>query len=197
MTGGLLRCAVAAALSLLFAVLGPASTGFAHTELANALPAAGTALAKTPGSVQLNFTEPIDAELARVVVLGPEGRDLAVGGARQSGPGLIQPIAAPAQAGTVEVAYRVVSLDGHPVSGTYTFDVLRGDPAAGAPSDGGAPDQGAAGAGGDAAAPAGGSMAGLLLGAGAVLLVVAVGGVLARRRSRTAAPAPQTSPPTP
>jgi copper resistance protein C len=190
MSGGVLRAAAVAAALVSAVVFGAPGTAYAHTELDNAVPAAGSRLEATPGSVQLTFTEPVDADLAQVVVLSPDGQDLAVGPARQSGPGVIQPVSAMARAGTVRVAYRVVSLDGHPVSGSYTFDVLHGDPGAAVPP------------GGDTAVPQGGGEAvgglptGLLLGAGAVLLAVAGGAVVARRRARSPRPTPQTIPPT-
>ena len=180
MTGGLLtRCAGAVAGVLLAGgvAVGSALPAYAHTELANSIPAAGVTVATTPGSVQLNFTEPIDAELADVVVRAPDGRNLAVGPARQSGPGLMQPITASPEAGQVQVAYRVVSLDGHPVSGTFTFRVQRGDPEAAGAGAGGVGSGGSGdGVGGDV------SLAGPLLGAGAVAAVVVAGAVLARRR---------------
>ena len=179
MTGGLLRCAAAAVLALLFAATGGASTAFAHTELTNAVPAAGVSLERTPGSIQLSFTEPIDAGLASVVVLGPNGESLTVGPPRQSGPGLMQPLTASHEPGRIRVAYRVVSLDGHPVSDSYSFTVLTGDPNAPvAPqaqnTPGGTPT-------GDT-----GLSTGLLVG-GAVVLALLVGGALvARRRARPA-----------
>jgi copper resistance protein C len=163
---------------------------YAHTELDNAIPAAGVVLPKTPGSVQLNFTEPIDAELADVVVRAPDGRNLVVGPPRQSGPGLMQPIAPTVRAGKLEVAYRVVSLDGHPVSGSFTFRVQNADPNAADPGDGASGGGGAAG-GGDTGS--GVSLAGPLLGAGAVGAVVLAGAVLARRRREQVAPPHPTS----
>lgn len=196
MDGGLLSRAVVTVLLSVAVAAVWASPAQAHTELDTAIPAEGATLPTTPGSIQLNFTEPIDAELASIVVRGPEGRNLAVGSPRQSGPGLMQPISPSAAAGTVQVAYRVVSLDGHPVSDSFAFEVLRGDPSAAVPagpdSDGAAGDDGAAGAAGDEAAQ-GGSLPVLLAGAAAVLVLVLAGAVLARRR-RVAAPGPQASP---
>jgi methionine-rich copper-binding protein CopC len=167
--------ALTATLLWLAALLLPAAPASAHTELENTVPADGARLTQTPGSVQMNFTEPVDAELASLVVRAPDGRDLTAGPARQSGPGLIQPITASPQAGTVQVSYRVVSLDGHPVTGTFAFEVLRGDPDAPQAQDGSA----AAGGGEDGS---GVSLTGPLLGALAVLLLVVGGAVLARRR---------------
>jgi copper resistance protein C len=188
MTGGLLRCAASAVLALLFAVTGGAATAFAHTELTNSVPADGASLQRTPGSIQLSFSEPVDAELASVVVVGPKGENLAVGPPRQSGPGVMQPITAAREAGRIRVSYRVISLDGHPVSDTYSFTVLRGDPDAPlAPETQDTP--------GGAATDDTGLSAGLLAGALAVLAALVVGAAVARRRTRPAGPAPEPAVP--
>jgi len=188
MTGGLLRCAAAAVLALLFAMTGGASTAFAHTELTNSVPGDGATLDRTPGSIQLSFTEPVDARLASVVVVGPKGENLAVGPPRQSGPGVMQPITASREAGRIRVSYRVISLDGHPVSDTYSFTVRRGDPDAPVASQ--SQDTSGAAAAGDT-----GLSAGLLAGALAVLALLVVGAVVARRRTRPGGSAPEPAVP--
>jgi len=188
MTGGLLRCAVAAVLALLFAVTGGAQTAFAHTELTNSVPGDGASLERTPGSIQLSFSEPVDARLASVVVVGPKGENLAVGPPRQSGPGVMQPLTASREAGRIRVSYRVISLDGHPVSDTFSFTVLRGDPNAPlAPQTQDTP--GGAGTGDS------GLSAWLLAGALAVLALLVGGAVVARRRTRPRGPAPEPADP--
>jgi copper resistance protein C len=184
MTGGLLRGAAAAVLALLLAVTGGVSAAFAHTQLTNSVPTSGATVERTPGSIQLSFTEPIDARLASVVVVGPKGENLAVGSPRQSGPGLIQPMTASREPGRIRVAYRVVSLDGHPVSDSYSFTVRKGDPNAPvAPQDQSTP---GATASGDT-----GVSAGLLVGGLAVLALLVGGALVARRRARAADSAPE------
>jgi copper resistance protein C len=201
MTGGvLLRRATAAALAALLVLLSLvlvaafATPASAHAELDNTVPADGATVTQTPGSLQLSFSEPIDAELASLVVRSPGGRDLTAGPARQSGSGLIQPITESPKAGPIQVSYRVVSLDGHPVTGSYSFEVLRGNPDAARAEPGSAA---ASGAGDD---DSGVSLTGPLLGAGAVLLLLVAGAVLARRRrdgqeGPAQAPAETTAPP--
>ncbi len=179
LTGGLVRCAAAALLALLFAVTGGVSTAFAHTQLVNSVPAAGSSLERTPGSIQLSFTEPIDAQVASVVVVGPKGERLAVGPPRQSGSGIMQPITASRVAGRIRVAYRVISLDGHPVSDSFSFTVRKGDPNAPlAPKQTTTP---GAGAGTD-----NGMSTGLVAGGIAVIALLVAGAVVARRRARPA-----------
>jgi copper resistance protein C len=182
MTGGhLIRYVAASLLAVVFAVAGLASPAYAHTELSNAIPAEGSRLGTTPGTIQLTFTEPVNAELANVVVRGPDGQLLSDGPVRQSATGLMQPLVPSAKAGEVKVSYRVISLDGHPVSGTITFRVLRGDPNA-QPAE---PAQAASSpAGGDGSD--GGSPTALLVGGSLVVLLIAAGALLARRRRVTA-----------
>jgi methionine-rich copper-binding protein CopC len=187
MTGGhLFRYVAASLLAVLFAVAGLASPAYAHTELDNAIPAAGSTLGKTPGTIQLTFTEPVDADLATVVVRGPDGEMLSDGPVRQSATGLMQPIVPSRTAGTLAVSYRVISLDGHPVSGTFRFDVTRGDPNAQPPESGRSQ---SAPVGGSSDESGGGSLTAPLLGAAAVLLLIVGGALLARRRRDSAEPA--------
>jgi copper resistance protein C len=199
MTGGhLLRYVAASLLAVLFAVAGLASPAYAHTELDNAIPAAGSTLGKTPGTIQLTFTEPVDADLATVVVRGPDGEMLSDGPVRQSATGLMQPIVPSRTAGTLVVSYRVISLDGHPVSDTFRFDVTRGDPNAQPPESG---QSQSAPVGGSSDESGGGSLTAPLVGAAAVLLLIVGGALLARRRrdsAESAQPsgsAPPASPP--
>jgi len=198
MTGGhLLRYVAASLLAVLFAVAGLASPAYAHTELANAIPAAGSNLSKTPGTIQLTFTEPVDADLATVVVRGPDGQMLSDGPVRQSATGLMQPIVPSREAGTLVVSYRVISLDGHPVSDSFRFQVQNGDPNA-QPAESDQSQSAAAGGSGDSG---GGSFTAPLLGAAVVLLLIVGGALLARRRRDSAEPAqpsgstPPASPP--
>ncbi|HWL97872.1 MAG TPA: copper resistance protein CopC [Nocardioidaceae bacterium] len=193
MTGGhLLRYVAASSLAVLFAVAGLASPAYAHTELDNAIPAAGSTLGTTPGTIQLTFTEPVDADLATVVVRGPDGALLSDGAVRQSATGLMQPIVPTRKAGMLEVSYRVISLDGHPVSDTFRFEVTRGDPNAQPPGSDQSQAAGAGGGGDDS----GGSLTAPLIGAAAVLLLIVVGALVARRRRDSAETAqPSVSPP--
>ncbi len=194
MTGGhLLRYVAASSLAVLFAVAGLASPAYAHTELDNAIPAAGSTLGTTPGTIQLTFTEPVDADLATVVVRGPDGALLSDGPVRQSATGLMQPIVPSRKPGTLEVSYRVISLDGHPVSDTFRFEVTRGDPNAQPPESDQSQAGGAAGSGDDSG---GGSLTAPLIGAAAVLLLIVGGAMVARRRRDIADTAqPSASPP--
>lgn len=172
----------AAAILLLTAV--PAS---AHAGLEAAAPADGAQLSTAPEEVTLTFTEPLNPEFVQLAVLGPDGAPVTRGAARVDGPVVRQPVTSTAD-GAHTVAYRVVSTDGHPVSGQLSFTVAG---SAAAPSST-APSGGSTAPGTAAAAPtpapdtaaSTGGMAGWLP-VVPVALVVGIGLVLLARRRRT------------
>ncbi|CAN5223175.1 hypothetical protein BH20ACT5_BH20ACT5_21400 [soil metagenome] len=95
----------------------------AHNALASTTPADGAELPTVPAEVTLTFDGPVSPDFAQVVVTGPDGAGWQAGAPRVSGATVTQPLAEPALAGTYEVGWRVVSSDGHPISGTFSFDV--------------------------------------------------------------------------
>lgn len=108
-------------LVLAFVVAGAWPAG-AHTSLLSSDPADGARLDTAPEQVVLTFSEPIrEPSEASVQV---DGRTLEAQ-VSVDGPRLVVTPASPA-GGSYEINYRVVSADGHPVSGTTTFDVTSG-----------------------------------------------------------------------
>lgn len=101
--------------------LGEAS---AHTGLESSVPADGEVLTDVPGTlgVTLTFTEDVQANFAQVAVTGPEGESVTSGPVVVEGAVARQPVDLSAE-GAYVVAYRVVSSDGHPVSGQVAFSV--------------------------------------------------------------------------
>ncbi len=123
-----------AALGVLVLVALPvslAAPAWAHDELLSTLPANGDVLAKPPTEVSLTFGEEVGALGTAVVVTDGAGSRLADGKVVVQGPLVTQAITPPTVAGTVRVSYRVVSADGHTVTGTFTFTV----PAPASPSE--------------------------------------------------------------
>jgi hypothetical protein len=99
---------------------GPAQ---AHTRLESSSPAPGATVPAGTGELVLSFNQPVSAELAVVQVTGPDGEVASTGRATASGSDIVQRLRAPLAAGAWTAAYRVVSADGHPISGTYDFAV--------------------------------------------------------------------------
>jgi len=162
------RATALATLAATLALLVPAAPAHAHNRLVGSTPADGARLDTPPREVVLTFVERLDPRYTQIVVTDAGRQPV--------------PAAPPAVTdttgsltldgrlpdGTYTVAYRVVSVDGHPVQGAVTFTV--GDatppPAPGTP----------------AAAP---RRPTALIAAGAAALAVAVaagGAVLLRRR---------------
>jgi copper resistance protein C len=92
----------------------------AHTELQSSSPAQGAVLDAAPETVRLTFTEELAGGSLAVTA---SGRSVGVGPARVDGADLVLDIAAGSPGGAWTAAYRVVSADGHPVTGEFAFTV--------------------------------------------------------------------------
>jgi methionine-rich copper-binding protein CopC len=107
--------ALLAAASLLLVTAGPAS---AHARLVRVVPGDGATVTTAPSRVRLVFDEEIRSP-ADVVVTGPSG---AVGrGEPRVVGGTITVDVDATEAGEYTVAFRVVSVDGHPIARTTSF----------------------------------------------------------------------------
>lgn len=110
-------------------VLAWAAPAAAHAQLDSSSPAAGAVLAEPPPDVVLTFNEPVEVSLGAVRVYDSDAERVDEGGARlEGGDTVVQPLGDLAE-GSYVVTYRVVSADGHPVHGAFTFQV--GDRATG------------------------------------------------------------------
>lgn len=111
--------AAATVLASLLLVLsgGPAA---AHTGLQSSTPADGQTLTVAPDAISLTFSSAVASEFAQVAVTGPDGESVTSGEAAIDGAVVSQPVSTSGD-GAYVVAYRVVSDDGHPVSGQLTF----------------------------------------------------------------------------
>ncbi len=167
------------------AVLGlPAAPASAHAALVSSDPADGQRLAALPGSASLTFNEEISPP-SYVVVTAPDGSRADQGEPAVAG-STVSVDLAKGQEGTYALAFRVISADGHPVTGRLTFVVGDG------PLDSTGPSLAPTPAGTSAPRPADGGGAGLELGLGTVQVAVGAGlfaaagllWLLARRRPR-------------
>lgn len=170
----------------------------AHAVLVASTPEQGARLASAPAAVELTFSTALTPP-AVVVVHGPDGSVAATDEPSVSGALVRQPLP-DAGGGTYTVAYRVVTADGHPVTGQLTFSVAGTSPGSGpsaSAADTGAGSTGAGSTGRDPATAAEpvvrrAADAGrepvpvlrLILGAG-LLGLAALLGLLARRRTPT------------
>ena len=114
---------VASVLLGLGIVVGVPSAVFAHTDLVASTPAEDAVADRAVTSVRLAFESPLRAGLAEVVVTGEDGGDRVVGAPTVKGRQVRIPVQPLDVAGRYEVSYRVVSVDGHAVTGHYRFEV--------------------------------------------------------------------------
>ncbi|WP_243769607.1 copper resistance CopC family protein [Amycolatopsis acidicola] len=141
----------------------------AHNVLESSSPAAGASLTASPSTVELTFNEPIESGFNELVVTGPDKTSQWQNGAATvSAEKISVPLRPLGPAGEYTVAYHIVSEDGHPVSGSYTFTLTvagTGTPAQGQSAVAGAP------AGDESTVPVWVWVAGgvVLLGAGVVI----------------------------
>jgi hypothetical protein len=110
---------------------GQASALPMHAQLVSTSPKDGASL-PTAEEVALTFSEDVNEQFLRVTVTGPDGAEVD-GKPAVDGPRVTQPLAADLPAGEHEVVFRVVSVDGHPVSGKISFTTTQA-PASATPS---------------------------------------------------------------
>jgi copper resistance protein C len=116
----LVRVAVLVALALL-AGAGPAA---AHNSLVSSDPPAGASLPAGPPRVTLTFDLPVSTGFNRITVTGPGNTTWNSGEVTTSGNTASTAVVPLGPAGEYVIGYRVVSADGHPVSGTVQFRLI-------------------------------------------------------------------------
>lgn len=112
-----------------FASVLTAAPALAHAALIGSDPTDGAQLDAPPARVTLTFNQDIEPRFAAVTVSGPDGTVYADGDVRIEGPTAsvaVKPLGAAAR---YVVAYRVISADGHPISGQLTFTLTATPPA--------------------------------------------------------------------
>ncbi|MCX5270075.1 copper resistance CopC family protein [Streptomyces virginiae] len=106
----------------------------AHTDLTSSTPADGATLDALPLSIGLTFSDDMSQEYAKVALTAPDGTPAGTGEPRVDGKSASLAVKPGLPSGRYTVGYRVVSADGHPVSGSYSFTVRAAAPAAPSPT---------------------------------------------------------------
>ncbi|WP_425955726.1 copper resistance CopC family protein [Xylanimonas sp. McL0601] len=134
------------------ALLGVAAPASAHDRLVSSDPADGSTVAAVPTAITLTFSDEV-LDTGAQVVITPHGTG---GDFSQPGQvaGKVVSVPAPPQFpnDTYQVAWRVVSADGHPVEGTFTFTLAAPEPSP-SPTEAASPTPSAAATGADTAQP--------------------------------------------
>jgi copper transport protein len=115
-------------LAVLALTLGWATLASAHAALKVAYPTPDAIVAKAPLIVELTFTEEVEAQFGAVSVYDQTGARVDKGDAALD-PKDVTRVLATLQSvgdGLYTVSYRVISADGHPISGSYGFTVGKG-----------------------------------------------------------------------
>ncbi|WP_164233888.1 copper resistance CopC family protein [Microbacterium hydrocarbonoxydans] len=117
--------ALAAALLTAFLVLSGPLVASAHDALTASSPAADSTVDTLPAELTLTFSAKlIDGEgSTEVVVTDADGDSVTDGPATVNGAIVTQPLVSEAEAGAYHVVWKVVSSDGHPTSGEFSFVV--------------------------------------------------------------------------
>ncbi|TFD29594.1 copper resistance CopC family protein [Cryobacterium cryoconiti] len=106
------------------AVLGPmAPAAYAHDQVQSTLPADGEHVDTAPSAITITFTDEILELGAIVMVVDDEERNWAEGEMGLDGAQATQAVEPGMPDGAYQVRWRVVSADGHPVSGAFAFAV--------------------------------------------------------------------------
>jgi copper transport protein len=126
MTAGFFRRVVGALLALPILLTLAALPASAHSQLESSTPAQGARLETAPSAVTLLFTEEVGLSSRSLQVLDPTGRRADTGSPEHpggNGRAMQVPLKPGLGRGSYTVSWRVVSVDGHPVSGTFAFGV--------------------------------------------------------------------------
>lgn len=163
----------AAALSTL-----PVLPAAAHDELVAVAPEPGSVLDSAPEQIELSFSGRVMDIGHQVLVTDAEGRSVTDGPPALEGAEVVQPLTdgSGSQDQSYRVVWRVVSSDGHPIEGTFGYDV----------GDGADPSEPAAAPQPTDARDGSGGSRWLVAGAGAALALAVLGvvGLASRRRRR-------------
>lgn len=124
--------AVTVALLAGLALLAGSAPAWAHSKLESSDPADGTSVATPPGSVSLTFNEDVQPGFSVMTIVGPDGRDYHSGPVTETDETIKVGALPLGPAGVYRIGYRVVSADGHPVSGATSFTLTAAGP--GSPS---------------------------------------------------------------
>ncbi|WP_309119188.1 copper resistance protein CopC [Paenibacillus sp.] len=110
---------------------GAGGTAYAHTSLSGSSPADGETLETPPEMLHLTFSGKLEATatLHSVALTGPDGAAVPLEPpALDSGGKSLMAALPPLPNGTYDVAFRVISADGHPIEGGFAFEVAAPEP---------------------------------------------------------------------
>ncbi len=114
------------ALATVAAALGLPSVASAHAYLVKTVPAASQVLNAPPSTIQLTYDEAVEPRFAIISVTNAQGNQETSGPVRRSPANpdtLVVPLRPHLPQGWYLIYWRAISVDGHPVSGAFTYAV--------------------------------------------------------------------------
>lgn len=133
MTRRMLRALAVTLLAGTALLLGSAPA-FAHARLESSDPADGASMDTGPQRVTLIFSDTMSAEFTALTVIGPDQGAYQTGPVTADGDTVSTAVLPLGPAGRYEIGYRVVSEDGHPVTGSLSFTLTAPGPGGAAPA---------------------------------------------------------------
>lgn len=123
---------VAAVFMTLFVTFGFTQTAFAHSDTFQSVPANGSTVSTPVIEIQFTFVEPVNAELSppEVALVNSDGVPAQLGTPTLDVTGGVLTASITSGAlpnGSFTASYRIVSEDGHPASGSFSFSVEGSD----------------------------------------------------------------------
>ncbi len=109
-----------------------ATSASAHSGLETSNPADGAVISEAPASITLTFDEELLADADSISLNAADGTNVVSAKVQPTGNTVELPWPADLPAGDYQAAYRVVSADGHPVTGAISFTYAPADAAASA-----------------------------------------------------------------
>jgi len=110
-----------------------ATSASAHSGLESSNPADGSVITEAPATITLTFNEGLLADANSVSINAADGTNVVSANVQPNGSSVELPWPADLPAGDYQAAFRVVSADGHPVTGAISFTYAPAETAA-APS---------------------------------------------------------------
>jgi methionine-rich copper-binding protein CopC len=118
---------VLAATSILLTLIASAPAASAHAALESTIPAKGAIVSASTNRITMLFGEDILVIKGQnpnsITVSDSRGKKVSTGRVKISGMKISVALKAPLKTGGYKVNYRVVSADGHVVTGSYNFSV--------------------------------------------------------------------------
>jgi copper resistance protein C len=118
-----------AAVAAGLAAVAVAGNVWAHAELVEAMPAAGSTVVVSPSEIRLTFNETL-VEGSQISLHGEQFRAVGEVTAIVAGSQMRGLLSTTLEPGTYTVEWSAISLDAHTVAGSYPFTVGAGAPAA-------------------------------------------------------------------